>query len=70
MNTVNTQNSAAALRGEYAQMPNEFNWRAPDAVMQEIWAVKAQINKECNYSVDKILDMARASRVARLQTLH
>lgn len=37
-----------------------MNWNAlyrakNDPIMQELWAIKAQINKEANYSVDEIV---------------
>jgi hypothetical protein len=41
--------------------------RQPDPIMQTLWAVKAQINKECDYSIDKVFEMARDSRLARLK---
>ena len=40
--------------------------RQPDPIMQALWVVKAQINKDCDYSIDKVFEMARASRLARL----
>ncbi len=43
--------------------------RRPDPIMQALWAVKAQINKECGYSIDKVFEMARASRLARLEQI-
>jgi hypothetical protein len=43
-----------------------FDWRKPDPIVQAVWDVKAQINKECDYSIDKVFEMARASRLARL----
>ena len=42
------------------------DWRKPDPIVQAVWDVKAQINKECDYSIDKVFEMARASRLARL----
>ena len=30
-----------------------------DPIMQELWAVKAQINREANYSVDEIVRRMR-----------
>jgi hypothetical protein len=41
-----------------------FDWRKPDPIVQAVWDVKAQINKECDYSIDKVFEMARASRLA------
>ncbi len=55
--------------------PNESNIRTPeppqsgdgrgmrriDPVLRELWAVKAQINAEAQYSVEKIFELARRS---------
>jgi hypothetical protein len=43
-----------------------FDWRKPDPIVQAVWDIKAQINKECDYSIDKVFEMAKASRLARL----
>jgi hypothetical protein len=44
-----------------------FDWRKPDPIVQAVWDIKAQINRECDYSVDKVFEMVKASRQARLQ---
>jgi hypothetical protein len=36
-----------------------FVRKAPDAIMAEVWRIKAQINAEAGYSVEKILERAR-----------
>jgi hypothetical protein len=44
-----------------------FDWRKPDPIVQAVWNIKAQINRECDYSVDKVFEMVKASRKERLQ---
>jgi hypothetical protein len=44
-----------------------FDWRKPDPIVQAVWDIKAQINRECDYSVDKVFEMVKASRQVRLQ---
>ena len=46
-----------------------FDWRRPDPIVQAVWDIKAQINRECDYSVDKVFEMVKASRQARLQAI-
>ncbi len=46
-----------------------FDWRKPDPIVQAVWDIKAQINRECDYSVDKVFEMVKASRQARLQAV-
>ena len=63
MNQLNPVMTAQATQ-PLALQP--FDWRKPDPIVQSVWDVKAQINKECDYSIDKVYEMARASRLARM----
>jgi endo-alpha-1,4-polygalactosaminidase (GH114 family) len=36
-----------------------FTRKAPDAIMADVWRIKAQLNAEAGYSVDKIVQRAR-----------
>jgi hypothetical protein len=44
--------------------------RAPDSIMSELWAVKAQMNADAGYDVDRLLanvhQMAQRSRGVKL----
>ena len=51
-NTVKTAKKTAVPAATYIR-------KAPDAIMAEVWRIKAQINAEASYSVDKILERAR-----------
>jgi hypothetical protein len=46
--------------------------RAPDSIMAELWAVKARMNAEAGYDVDRLLAnvhrMAQQSRGAHVTT--
>jgi hypothetical protein len=43
-----------------AEIPvKPFVHKAPDAIMAEVWRIKAQINAEAGYSVENILERAR-----------
>jgi hypothetical protein len=47
-----------------AEIPvKPFVRKAPDAIMAEVWRIKAQINAEAGYSVEKILERARQCAV-------
>lgn len=54
MNPVNTNQAPA----NQAAVPNK---RRFDPILQELYDVKAQLNKEAGYSVEKILERARES---------
>jgi hypothetical protein len=66
MNVQPTTDPLFALQTQRLPALDVPHPRQPDAIMQEIWDIKAQINKACDYSVDKVFEMARASRLARL----
>jgi hypothetical protein len=38
--------------------------RAPDAIMAELWRVKAKLNTDAGYDVDRLIANARASAKA------
>jgi hypothetical protein len=57
--------TAAQVAAPFGYEP--FDWRKPDPIVQAVWDIKAQINRECDYSVDKVFEMVKASRQARLQ---
>ncbi len=54
MNPVNTNHATS----NQAVAPNK---RRFDPILQELYDVKAQLNKEAGYSVEKILERARES---------
>ena len=39
--------------------PVQLARRRHDPILEELWAVKAQINAEANYDIDRLIEMAR-----------
>ena len=39
--------------------PVQLARRRHDPILEELWAVKAQINAEANYDIDRLVEMAR-----------
>lgn len=42
-----------------ANTPVQLARRRNDPILEELWAIKAQINAEANYDIDRLVEMAR-----------